>query len=91
MKPCSVSGMTCRTHGRELMKCECKFCQAITSPVKSRDGKYQYICPECGGYHLIFDPHAGSVDCHDCNKFTTYGGERSVDECRVLIIKEEAR
>lgn len=67
--------------------CDCKLCKNLHEPLKTHDGKSEYICPDCGGFHLIFDKHAGAVSCHDCGCFTTYGGERSINECLVKLKK----
>lgn len=65
--------------------CDCNRCKNCHAPATTEDKEFNYICPECGGFHLFFDPHAGAVSCHDCHKFNTYGGERDLDECLVKI------
>ena len=65
--------------------CNCDVYRSMKEPATTKDGKFKYLCPECGGIHLIFDAHAGSVSCHDCGKFDTYGGERDITECLVPV------
>ena len=64
--------------------CNCQLCKNCIEPAKTKDNKFKYICPDCGGFKLFFDSHSGSVSCHDCN-FDTFGGERSINECLVKI------
>jgi len=59
----------------------------MTEPSTTRGGKYKIICPECGGFKVIFDSHAGAASCHECGVFNTYGGSRDVSECYVPIEK----
>jgi len=68
-------------------KCECKYCQSITEPNITECGKYKIICPECGGFRVVFDAHVGSVSCHACRNFDTYYGIRVATECYVAIEK----